>query len=329
MKYLPLIILFGIIFSSSISVCRADGSYHLQVVNQELDRIESSVYNQVMSVPVPASLAPVSASGISQSIAHPSIIRKRVELNFGPDFYWAKYRQPGIYNQHGFMTGYDGGITYRTASLKPLFNMYRLEGQWAGGKFNNPSYGYDGIKDTTYDLRGLLGHDFYPLSYLRATGYSGFGYRYLDDDPQGLTGNPVVTDTGSTGNTTGYKTKEHYCYIPVGIDLLYQTSRRSSLESNFEFDYVAKGWEDSALAVLQEGYGTIVNDQDTGIGLRGSVKLNLYFKTFDAYAEAFFRYWRIEQSRSILDPVDPVDFPPIFIPKNDTEEFGLRFGIEK
>ena len=329
------LVIFGIIYPFAIPFsCAYNGIQeslssspsHQQIVNQELDKLEPSGNGPItVFVPVSSAPAPVTRAAVNDQTGSRSLIpRKRVEFDFGREYYWARYVQPGIERQKGFMSGYEGSLTYRTASSKPIVNMYRLEGQWAQGKFDNRSsdgvISWNGIKDNAYEIRGIAGKEFYPLSYFRMTGYSGFGYRYLEDNPEGLS-------TVSGGYTIlGYKTFSHYCYMPFGIDMLYQRNRSYSVDSNVEFDYMFRGWETSNLGVIQQGYNTTKNLQ-TGFGLRLGLRLNLYFKYCDAFAETFLRYWDIGQSNGILDPVDPVNNPPLEIPKNNTEELGFRFGL--
>ena len=338
MRRLILIIIVGAVYFVVSPICFADdlvqdfpsSQTHNQIVNQDLDRIEYSENTRAVLVAVPVTTNGIPTASAETSVVPPTsispivtktlITRKRDEIEFGPDFYWARYQQPGVYHQRGFMAGYNASFTYRTASPTPFLNKFRIEGQWDSGKFNDPTDGFNGIRDTSYEVRGLLGHEFYPLSSIRATGYSGFGYRFFEDNPDGL--------SGSDGEFTvlGYKTYAHYCYIPFGLDLLYQSSPKYSLDSDFEFDWMVRGWEDSFLGVLQEGYGTTVNHQDGGFGVRLSLKLKLYFKYCDAFAETYFRYWNIAQSNNLTDPVDPTN-PPLYIPKNNTEELGFRLGL--
>jgi len=326
-KNLPINIFLGI-FILGIPLCLADDSSpdarlsHLQIVNQELDRIEYGTNVQ----------APAVVTVSENNIAHPSTVSyRRLEFGFGEELYWAKFREPGNYNQKGFLTGYNTRLTYRTPpGSKSLINMYRLEGQWAKGKFNNQTVGalsdVDGIKDTSYEIRALAGKDLYPTSYLRLTGYSGLGYRFLKDNPAGLS-TSFVDPLGGTFSAPSFQSTSHYFYLPFGTDIRYQTNPRYSIDSNFEFDDMVRGWEKEKLGVLQSSYGNTVNGQKKGYGLRASLRLNRYYKYFDAYAEIFFRYWNIAQSENVPDPTDPTN-PPLNVLKNSTEEFGLRLGLE-
>ena len=312
MKRYLLIILAGAAYFAGISICCAydwglislsPNDVHMQAVNQELDKIESSGVKPAAVVPSP-------------------LVPKTYEFTFGPELYWAKYDEPKNMYQKGFMSGYNAQFSQRiNTDPKSLINMFRLQGQWAKGKFKTQSsdQGPSGIKDNTFELRGVLGKDFYPASYMRTTGYFGFGYRYLKDNSEGLT---TVTDDYTL---IGYRRFSHYCYLPLGADIVYQRAPNYSLESNLEYDYMFNGWHVSKLGDVP-GYSTLVVDQRNGNGLRASLRLNLYLKYCTAFAEWFYRYWNIPQSKSKPDPTDPAN--SLNEPKNNTQEFGLRLGIQ-
>jgi len=304
------IILAGMLYFLGITTCCADNEpilpsddSHMDAVNRALDKAEFSHHNQV-------------------TVASPDVMAKANELQFSSETYWAKYDEPKNWSQKGVMSGYNAQYAHRISTdPKAIVNMYSLQAQWAEGKFKQAAYvGPSGIKDRTFDLRGVLGKDFYPASYLRVTGYLGYGYRYLKDNSEGL--DPVID--GFT--LFGYKRYSHYNYIPLGADFVYQTDRNYSLESNFEYDYMFNGWQVSKLGVVP-GYNTLVVDQRSGYGLRASLRLNLYFKYCTAFAESFYRLWDIARSNTKPDPTDPTA-QGLNEPKNNTQEFGFRLGLQ-
>ena len=330
LRRLLLIALAGIINTVGVSTCRADFSsldsispqgFHNQLVNQELDKVESAQHQQEAAIQGPvASVEPV-ASVVPVGTVAPVVkaVPKGNGLEFSSENYWAKYDEPGNFSQKGFMSGYNASYTHRT-NTRSIINMFSFQSQWANGKFKQPAdVGPSGIKDYTFDLRGLLGKDFHPTERLRTTAYSGFGYRYLKDDSQGL--DPVID--GFT--LLGYKRYSHYCYFPFGADILYQPAADYSWEGSLEYDYMFHGWQVSKLGVVP-GYSTLVVDQGSGNGLRASLRFNMYFKYFDAFAEWFYRYWNIASSNSKPDPTDPSY--SLNEPKNNTQEFGFKLGVQ-
>jgi len=344
MKQLLLSILAAAIYLTGISQASASGSWideslppneaRMLVVSQELDQVETSFIPQnpiAASYEHPPMMVTPSAVQTQSIVSHPEsniqvsapvsvIIPKRNEFAFNSEIYVARFDQPKNLFQKGLMAGYNAQFTHRiSTNPNAIINMFRLQDQWAGGKFKQDAAGgLSGIKDNTYDLRGVIGKDFYPTSKLRTTGYFGFGYRYLKDNSEGLS-------TVSDGFTLeGYKRYSHYYYLPLGADIVYQTSPHTSIESNLEYDYVVHGWQVDKLGVVP-GFNTLVFAQNSGDGLRASLKLNVYFKHCTAFVEGFYRYWNIPQSKSKLDPTGTVSLNE---PKNNTEEFGLQLGLQ-
>ena len=331
MRRLLFIILTATVYFSAISICRADdlisdispSQAHMQLVNQELDQVESTGNNRAVTS-VNNNRSTVSPFPRDNQIVSPSsfLIPKNNEFVFSSESYWAKFDEPKIVDQKGFMSGYNAQFTHRIANHEnTILNVFRLEGQWASGKFKTEpiDQGPSGIKVDTYDIRGILGKDSYTIAHVRATGYFGFGYRYLEDNAEGLN----IDSGGFT--LLGYKSYSHYCYLPVGVDMVYQTRPAYSLEGNFEYDYVVHNWEVAKLGVVP-GYNTLDVNQRGGNGLRASLRLNLNFKYCTAFMEWFYRYWNITKSKSEPDPFDPS--VGINEPKNNTEEFGLRLGLQ-
>jgi hypothetical protein len=307
MRRFLLIILAGMLYVAGISICCADNipnylypdNSHLQAVNQELDKVELSRNNQTA----------LSAS---------TIVPKTDEIQFSSETYWAKFDEPKNFSQKGFMSGYNAQYAHRISTdPKSIINMFSLQGQWADGKFKQAAnVGPSGIKDRTFDFRGVVGKDFYPTSSVRATGYLGYGYRYLKDNSQGL---DAVVD-GFT--LLGYKRYSHYNYLPLGMDMVYQPDPNYSWESNLEYDYMFSGSEVDKIGVVP-GFSTLVVDQGSGYGLRASLRLNLYLKYCTAFAEGFYRYWKIAQSNS-----KTIDTISLDEPRNNTQEVGFRLGLQ-
>ena len=327
MRRFLFIILAGIIYFVGIPICCAQdlipeispSQAHMQLVNQALDRIEYSGNNQMVVSPPARNNQPIQTT-VPLSDSH--LVPKKNEFSFSSELYSAKYYQPKISNQNGFMSGYNAQFTHRINDGPDVFiNVFRLQAQWAGGKFKTEpvDQGPSGIKVGTYDIRGVIGKDSYTIAHVRATGYFGFGYRYWKDISEGL-------DTDLGGFTLlGYNKYLHYCYIPVGADLVYQNSPYYTIESNLEYDYLVNGWQVDKLGVLP-GYDTIIFNPRSGNGLRASLRLNLYFKYCTAFVEGFYRYWNIAKSNTKTDPTDPT--VGLNEPKNSTQEFGLRLGVQ-
>jgi hypothetical protein len=72
----------------------------------------------------------------------------------------------------------------------------------------------------------------------------------------------------------------------------------------------------------------MVNRQDNGYGLRGSIKFLKKGSVVDYYVEPYIRYWNIEQSKGQYMSIDG-KAPLIYAePANSTTEVGSKFGIQ-
>lgn len=253
------------------------------------------------------------------------VLPPKNEFELSDEIYWARFEEPKNSAQRGFMAGYNAQFSHRISSASNMvINMVRLQGQWASGKFKSwpADQGFSGIKDSVYEVRGMLGRDLYFSQNFRATPYAGFGYRNLEDNSEGL----MATVGGNT--LVGFKKFAGYYYVPLGTDFFYQNNPYVSLQSNLEYDYVAHGRQEDKLGGFA-GIDNLVFEQGDGFagyGLRGSVRLNMYFKYFTAFVEGFYRYWNIVKSKNTVDPADATIV--LNEPKNDTEEFGLRLGVK-
>ncbi len=317
----------------------SSGEDRMDVINRQLDRVqgqgqdqnapeevkqqlaEDGAYPMISDSLSPESSAPQPASDwydVDENAKKPSNIRvvsKKHEFSISKEYYYAKYEEPEVMHQEGNLSGYNLNYTYRPTEKDPFYfkqlDVYHLRGQWASGKFyysSNTTGTMDGKGDKTYEIAGTIGKDFYPSNEVRTTSYGGFGYRYLLDKSEGR-----FTSTGNFG----YDRISNYYFLPLGVDVVYQTNPNYHVEGNFEFDYLARGKQISKLGYVS-GYDNLVHTQSHGYGLRTSIKLVRNFKYMDIFGEGFIRYWNIEDSEVINNTLEP---------HNITEEFGLRFGV--
>jgi hypothetical protein len=304
----------GILFFFGIPTVRADDTSEndmarVQAVNQALDKAESKAEAR-------------QAPPLYRKKVYPDpLLAQNDELDFSAEHYWSRFNEPKSFSQKGVMSGYHARYTHRFTGDHTSAIMLRVEAEIADGKFKqHPDIGPSGIKDKVYETRAAIGKDYYVTPDLRTTAYSGFGFRYLKDNSEGLN-----TDLGDDVTLVGFKRFSHYCYIPFGADFLYLPEPNYSWEGNLEYDYLVFGWQMDKLNILP-GFDNMVFDQRSGNGVRASLRLNLYFKRFTAFAEGFFRYWNIAASNSKPLAIDPTVF--VNEPRNKTEEYGLRIGID-
>ena len=227
-----------------------------------------------------------------------------------PEIYYYTYEEPGPdIKDTGTFFGLNGAVTWRDwvpASPKKSVPdekwMGRFEGRFAFGQVDYDGYymdgtpvSVDGIDDYVMEFRLLVGPDF-PKQTRMDTLYAGIGYRYLYDDFQ-------------------YSRESTYLYVPIGLKTTGNLKGNWSVDSTVEFDILLWGQQVSGLGEL--GYVDIENTQDSGYGLRGSVRFQKHGRKTDFIFEPFVRYWNIDQS----DVVNG-----IYEPQNETLEIGIKFG---
>jgi hypothetical protein len=243
----------------------------------------------------------------------PNAADKRHTFEIGPEVSWIKYEEPGLMKEEGVMYGVGGSYIYRG----PLFAskvldswMLRADGRYSVGQVDydghlQPSgtpYTVNNIDDYIWEIRGLFGCDF-KNDIARATPYTGFGYRYLNDD--------------SSGDPMGYERESNYFYIPVGMDILLLSEGQWSLGGMVEFDFLTYGKQKSHIGDVEgyESYGVVKNEQHSGWGFRASVRLKEQKPGVNFGIEPFVRLWDIGNSD---------DSEGFIEPENRSTEAGVR-----
>lgn len=226
----------------------------------------------------------------------------------GPEIYYFKYEEPGFNVEwEGMFYGLVGAYTSRDwVPASPEESapddkwMSRFEGRFAYGQVDydgalsdGTPYTIDNIDDYTLEFRLLLGPEF-PKETSMNTLYAGIGYRYLYDDFQ-------------------YARESNYLYIPIGLKTIGNLKNRWSFEATAEFDFFLLGQQNSHLSDI--GFVDIENEQDSGYGLRGSVRFQKHGKKTDFIIEPFIRYWNIDKSDVVLGGYEP---------ENETLEYGIQ-----
>ena len=229
-------------------------------------------------------------------------------IEIGPEISWIRYTEPRLMHEDGIMYGVAASYIYRG----PLFVGPSEADAWmlrADGRANYGQVDYDGalmdgtpytvnnIDDYTLEFRGLVGYGF-QNRIARTTPYSGFGYRYLNDD--------------SSFDPAGYERESNYFYLPIGFEIYFFSKSEWSFSSTFEFDVLLWGKQKSHLG---DPYGTIENEQDHGTGFRASIRFQKDEGKSKFSIEPFFRYWDIGESKVSDGFIEPW---------NCSAEIGLR-----
>ena len=260
--------------------------------------------------------------------------RDRLRFDLGTEISHIRYAEPNFMKDKGYMYGVFGAVTYRTETAQQItswrdffsganpLNVFRLEGKFSYGTVDYESEGtgtLDDIPDYMLEFRGLTGFDAFPIPALRLTPYIGFGYRYLNDDSGG--------ETTSTGHF-GYERESNYFYLPVGLEAFMKNKAGWGLGITVEYDVFLDGEQKSHLGDAVAGLNTVKNDQNSGYGIRGSLKLVKETQKVSFYLEPFIRYWKIDDSE-----ISTVTYSGVIVgygkePENNSTEYGVKFGLQ-
>jgi hypothetical protein len=198
--------------------------------------------------------------------------------------------------------------------------MLRAEFGSAGGSVDYKNSGtIDDIPNFFIETRGLAGLDFNTTETVTLTPYIGLGYRYLNDDSSGK-----LTTTGAAG----YERESNYFYLPLGIEGKIQMGDEWSITPTAEYDIFILGQQASHLGDANPSFGDVTNDQNSGYGVRGSVKILKTGEKVDLLIEPFVRYWNIDKSNDSNVTYSGVIVGYGYEPKNNTTEIGVNFGIK-
>lgn len=255
------------------------------------------------------------------------------QLEMAWEFFRFRYEEPDVMKDSGLMRGVYGLYTYRPGK-EDLFcmkaiNLYRIEGRHGWGQVDYEAVNaatLDDIDDWAVELRGILGKEYIDGSYnLGITIFSGFGYRYLNDNTSGR--------TSTVGSTTyyGYQRESNYYYLPLGIEFSGQPNDGWSFMLHGEYDWLIYGLQKSHLSdgnrFISTKNSDIENPQHQGYGLRGSLKITKALDKASFTFEPFVRYWNIADSEVVRAFVDGA-YGNYIEPENNTVEAGLKLGVQ-
>ncbi len=251
---------------------------------------------------------------------------KRHSFEVGPELYYFNYEETRsnfdqdetIMEEEGIFYGVTGAYTFREwvsesgeqDSLDGKGLILRAEGRFAVGTVDYDGQTWGGepltindIDDHTMELRPLIG-----FSSMSKTGegvlYTGFGYRYLNDDMSKFSG--------------GYERESNYYYIPIGITGTgLENADGWTTGLTFEFDCLLKGLQKSHLSDAGLGLSDVENKQNKGWGLRASMR---FIRRGNMAFEPFVRLWVIDDSEvEIIE-----DGVAGYEPENETFEVGVN-----
>ncbi len=257
------------------------------------------------------------------------------QYQVGTEFFYAKYKEPDVMEQRGTLWGVNGSYTYRPAQgdvlNNSLVNTYVLEGMmaWGNFKYEAEAPAQTGLQvdkdDYMFELRGLLGQEYF-MEDTTFMPYSGFAYRYLNDDDDGS----LHIVKGSS--FYGYEREANYYYVPAGVVISRAWQDGSSVHLRGEYDFFIWGLQKSHVGdgnayLPTPNQDVIEHDQHKGFGIRGSIEMVQNLGRVAVFAEPFFRYWHIENSDVVTAFVDGGNTDTVE-PENKTIEAGVKFGVK-
>lgn len=243
-----------------------------------------------------------------------SILATKTGNEVGMSLSSYQYQEPGVMTNKGLKIG---GEYRATQTLSDKF-WVRGDVRLAMGSVNysSPASGSaNGEPDWYLEGRGLVGNDAWSFNNLTLVPYAGLGYRYLFNDARG------ITNTGFAG----YRRESNYLYLPLGIIGRMTMENTAQLVTEAEYDQLILGKQFTKLSDAGLGYSDVSNNQNSGYGLKLSVKYEKDNWGVGPYAN----YWNINRSAVVPEIQNgvPTGFG-LVEPKNNTVEFGLKASVK-
>jgi hypothetical protein len=261
------------------------------------------------------------------------------EFQWGTESYSYLYREfvhgAEFVRFRGFYNGLVFSYTFRPLDVDSfadiIDNLFRIELRYATGRVDYRGSGtWEGLKDYTYEVRGIAGHEFYIEPSLRIMPYVGLGCRYLNNGFEAI---PARTVNGQP-YYSAYNRESEYYYLPVGVEFYQRFSRGWAIGGNLEYDLWIKGVQSSHFEDMEDDHGVspgwdaMYNNQKGGFGVRGSLKIDKSFQRMTLGVEPYYRYWKVRDSDGSILTQGGSPLPMIISePQNITQEIGVKVGL--
>ena len=260
----------------------------------------------------------LSQTVLAQTVSSEAAKNRMEQWEIGPEIYYFQYKEPDFdVKDDGVMVGIAGAFVHRD----PNHWMLKVDGHAAAGSINynsTASGSINNIDDYTLEGRISTGYDILlPENQVFKT-FFGVGYRYSNDDSSGKI---------SSKGDLGYERESSYFYSPVGVEFNAKLNKNWALKVAAEYDIFWSGTQKSHLENVHLGLGTISNDQNSGYGVRGSVKLQKKNGRFDILIEPFVRWWNVKDSNLSNITYTGVIVGYAYEPRNESLETGGKISI--
>ncbi|MBF0484626.1 MAG: hypothetical protein HQL25_08000 [Candidatus Omnitrophica bacterium] len=260
-----------------------------------------------------------------------SVKKHTLEVSYSVSNY--KYEEPGLMKDKGTMQGLNASYIFRpdqnnilhnkfinTFHLEAAYNFIPGHAKYEGGYSNGLITNSLDVKLNDYsiwDARSLLGKEFVTNGTFSEM-YTGFGWRYLNDEP------PVPYNVVDQGNTViMYQREQWYYYMPFGVNVTHKFSPKYKLSLNAEYDWMFYGHNISNMTSAYNYLGVLGGDklefyQHHGHGYRGSIEFSTVGKYVEFFIRPYVEYWWLARSTINSGFVEP---------ENNTFQFGSKIGI--
>ena len=241
-----------------------------------------------------------------------------LSFDLGLELSHITYKEPQLMRESGLMYGIHGICSYYGQARVPAG--VRLDGRlstgtvtYTGQYSNGAPVEVSGIRDTMFELRGMLG--IYNLGEPGAVlmPWVGLGYRYLHDGADRIPG--------------GYERESNYYYVPILLERVPARRPGWSVGWTAEYDYFLSGTQYSYLSDFNPGLSDMTNRQSNGFGWRASVRFLWRDALRTVAVEPFVRYWRIGQSEQSLVTLNGSPYAVGWEPVNNSTELGVQVAV--
>ena len=244
--------------------------------------------------------------------AEPTSLKTQAGSDIGLSLSSYQYQEPGLMS----LKGGKMGLEFHTTKVLQNDQFIRGDFRYAFGTVDYNSNGTGsktGELDLYIEARVLIGKD-WAINDAVLAAYTGFGYRYLFHDGQGISCNAGLC-------YFGYRRESNYFYLPIGIIHRSSLKGQARLVGTLEYDHLLAGKQISRLSDGGAGYSDATNHQSSGYGLKLSIMYEKGIWAVGPYAH----FWNINNSGIV--PEIRYGTPTgryLWEPKNNTSELGLK-----
>jgi len=248
-----------------------------------------------------------------------------------------KYKEPGLMQEKGSLMGFD--LCY-TNSFSDRYDA-RLEVRSGWGKVDYDGHVQDLTTGTTYpattedvddnliEIRGIWEYGSAGKEGGFWQPYFGLGYRYLNDDSSNMPTTVIINDQTVSIDDLGYQREANYVYLPLGVNCGLNIESNWLIGLKAEYDLFLGGLQRSHMSDVDPGWNDTHNKQNSGYGLRGSVRIAKLDEMQDWFAEPYLIYWNIKKSNNTDDTYYGSHTGWIsWEPKNNSTEWGVKLGVK-